>query len=64
MNEFVNDCFDCIVAWAIQIARYRGTSTLCRRTIQDAVRQALPGELAQHAVAEGFKGATRSALDF
>ena len=56
VNEFVNDCFDCIVAWAIQIANYRGTTKLCARTIQDAIKLALPSELAKHSISEGSKG--------
>merc|ERR1712013_790321 len=53
MDSFVNDIFD-------RIAKRTGRSTITAREIQTAVRILLPGELAKHAVVEGFKSVNKS----
>ena len=59
MNSFVNDVFERICNEAARLARYNKKSTLSSREIQTAVRLALPGELAKHAVSEGTKAVTK-----
>jgi len=59
MNSFISDIFERIASEAGKLARYNGTKTLSSREIQTAVRLALPGELARHAVSEGTKAVTK-----
>ena len=42
-----------------KLVRYNKKGTLSSREIQTAVRLALPGELAKHAVSEGTKAVTK-----
>ena len=42
-----------------KLVRYNKKGTLTSREIQTAVRLALPGELAKHAVSEGTKAVTK-----
>ena len=48
-----------VVGEAGKLARYNKKATLSSREIQTAVRLALPGELAKHAVSEGTKAVTK-----
>ncbi len=52
-NSFISDIFDKIANEAGKLVRYNKKGTLTSREIQTAVRLALPGELAKHAVSEG-----------
>ena len=59
MNSFITDIFDKIANEAGKLVRYNKKGTLTSREIQTAVRLALPGELAKHAVSEGTKAVTK-----
>ena len=59
MNSFIQDIFERILVEAGKLARYSKKSTLSSREVQSAVRLALPGELAKHAVSEGTKAVTK-----
>ena len=59
MNSFITDIFDKIANEAGKLVRYNKKGTLTSREIQTAVRLALPGELANHAVSEGTKAVTK-----
>ena len=59
MNSFINDVFERVCAEAGKLARYNKKKTLSSREVQTAVRLALPGELAKHAVSEGTKAVTK-----
>eukprot|EP01018_Ginkgo_biloba_P020944 Gb_12096 [translate_table: standard] len=59
MNSFINDIFEKLASEASRLARYNKKPTITSREIQTAVRLALPGELAKHAVSEGTKAVTK-----
>ncbi|PON35458.1 Histone H2B [Parasponia andersonii] len=59
MNSFINDIFEKLGQEASRLARYNKKPTITFREIQTAVRLALPGELAKHAVSEGTKAVTK-----
>ena len=59
MNSFINDIFEKMALEAGKLARYNKKKTLSSREVQTAVRLALPGELAKHAVSEGTKAVTK-----
>eukprot|EP01018_Ginkgo_biloba_P020358 Gb_41491 [translate_table: standard] len=59
MNSFINDIFEKLANEASRLARYNKKPTVTSREIQTAVRLALPGELAKHAVSEGTKAVTK-----
>ena len=59
MNSFINDVFERIASEAGKLCKYNSKATLSSREIQTAVRLALPGELAKHAVSEGTKAVTK-----
>eukprot|EP01025_Chloroclados_australasicus_P030011 TRINITY_DN3001_c0_g1_i2.p4 TRINITY_DN3001_c0_g1~~TRINITY_DN3001_c0_g1_i2.p4 ORF type:complete len:121 (+),score=18.35 TRINITY_DN3001_c0_g1_i2:121-483(+) len=59
MNSFINDIFDRMAGEASRLSRYNKKPTITSREIQTAVRLALPGELAKHAVSEGTKAVTK-----
>ena len=59
MNSFISDIFDKIANEAGKLVRYNKKGTLTSREIHTAVRLALPGELAKHAVSEGTKAVTK-----
>merc|ERR1712096_307487 len=59
LNSFVNDAFDRVATEAGKLRKYNTKRTLTAREIQTAVRLALPGELAKHAVSEGTKAVTK-----
>ena len=59
MNSFISDIFDKIANEAGKLVRSNKKGTLTSREIQTAVRLALPGELAKHAVSEGTKAVTK-----
>jgi len=59
MNSFINDIFEKLASEASKLARYNKKPTITSREIQTAVRLALPGELAKHAVSEGTKAVTK-----
>jgi len=59
MNSFVHDVFDKVMAEAAKLTRYNKKATISSREVQTAVRLALPGELAKHAVSEGTKAVTK-----
>ena len=63
MNSFINDVFERVCAEAGKLARYNKKKTLSSREVQTAVRLALPGELAKHAVSEGTKAVTKYSSD-
>ena len=55
MNSFVSDLFERIALEASKLARVHGKQTLTSNDIQSAVKLVLPGDLAEHAVAEGTR---------
>ena len=55
MNSFVNDIFERVAVEATRLARYQKKVTLSSNDIQAAVKLILPGDLADHAVAEGTR---------
>ena len=55
MNSFVNDLFERIAMESSKLARYHGKATLTSNDIQSAVKLILPGDLAEHAIAEGTR---------
>merc|ERR1712119_50844 len=55
MNSFVNDLFERVALEASKLARYHGKQTLSSHDIQSAVKLILPGDLAEHAIAEGTR---------
>merc|ERR1711972_392848 len=55
MNSFVSDLFDRIALEASKLARYHGKQTLSSNDVQSAVKLILPGDLAEHAIAEGTR---------
>ena len=59
MNSFINDIFEKIASEAGKLVTITKKSTLSSREIQTAVRLALPGDLAKHAVSEGAKAVTK-----
>ena len=59
MNSLVKDTFERIGSEARRLCRYSNKGTLSSREVQTAVRLALPGELAKHAVSEGTKAVTK-----
>ena len=59
MNSFINDVFERLAFESGRLGRYNGKATLSSREVQTAVRLALPGELAKHAVSEGTKAVTK-----
>ena len=61
MASFVNDIFERLTNEAAALTRYNKTATMSSREIQTAVRLALPGELAKHAMAEGTKAVAKLA---
>uniref|UniRef100_A0A0C9S4L1 TSA: Wollemia nobilis Ref_Wollemi_Transcript_13867_669 transcribed RNA sequence n=1 Tax=Wollemia nobilis TaxID=56998 RepID=A0A0C9S4L1_9CONI len=59
MNSFMNDIFEKLSAESSKLTRYSKRDTLSSREVQTAVKLALPGELAKHAVSEGTKAVTK-----
>lgn len=59
MNSFVNDIFERIAVEATKLARYQKKLTLSSGDIQAAVKLILPGDLADHAVAEGTRALSK-----
>lgn len=59
MNSFVNDIFERIAIEATKLARYQKKLTLSSGDIQAAVKLILPGDLADHAVAEGTRALSK-----
>ena len=55
MNSMVNDIFDQICVLAAQLIRYNKKKTLTTKEIFACAKLLLPGELANHAVAEGVR---------
>jgi len=55
VNSFLNDVLDRIAVEASNVARHNKAKTMSSRAVQAAVRLALPGDLAKHAMAEGAK---------
>jgi histone H2B len=55
MNSFVTDIFERIAREGAKLVDMNDRNTLGSREIQTAVRLALPGDLAYHAVSEGGK---------
>jgi len=55
MNSFVADLFERLALAASNLARVHGKKTLSSNCIQSAVKLVLPGDLGEHAVAEGTR---------
>ena len=55
MNSFVSDLFERLALEASKLARYHGKQTLTSNDVQSATKLVLPGDLAEHAVAEGTR---------
>ena len=55
MNSFVNDLFERVALESSKLARYHGKQTLSSNDVQSAVKLILPGDLAEHAIAEGTR---------
>ena len=59
MNSFISDTFEKLAGESTKLVKYNKKHTLSSREVQTAVRLALPGELAKHAVSEGTKAVTK-----
>jgi histone H2B len=59
MNSFVTDIFERIAREGAKLVDMNDRNTLGSREIQTAVRLALPGDLAKHAVSEGGKAVAK-----
>ncbi|GLJ22964.1 hypothetical protein SUGI_0433220 [Cryptomeria japonica] len=59
MNSFMNDIFEKLAGESSKLVKYTKKDTLSSREVQTAVKLALPGELAKHAVSEGTKAVTK-----
>ena len=55
MNSFVSDLFERLALEASKLCRYHGKQTLTSNDVQSATKLVLPGDLAEHAVAEGTR---------
>ena len=55
LNSFVADLFERLALEASKLARYHGKATLSSSDIQSAVKLVLPGDLSEHAIAEGTR---------
>ena len=55
MNSFVTDLFERIALEASKLNRYQRKHTISSGDIQAAVKLILPGDLAEHAIAEGTR---------
>merc|ERR1712151_1393646 len=55
MISFVNDLFERVALEASKLARYHGKLTLTSNDIQSSVKLILPGDLAEHAIAQGTR---------
>merc|ERR1712110_1166383 len=55
MDSFVNDLFERLALEASKLARYHGKCTMTSNDIQSATKLILPGDLAEHAIAEGTR---------
>ena len=61
MNSFVNDLFERVALESSKLARYHGKQTLSSNDVQSAVKLILPGDLAEHAIAEGTRAMNKFA---
>merc|ERR1711998_349313 len=61
MNSFVADLFERVALEASKLARYHKKQTLSSNDIQAAVKLILPGDLAEHAIAEGTRALNKLA---
>jgi histone H2B len=61
MNSFVGDLFERLALEASNLARAHGKCTLSSNCIQSAVKLVLPGDLGEHAVAEGTRALNKFA---
>eukprot|EP01023_Acetabularia_acetabulum_P017064 TRINITY_DN18465_c0_g1_i1.p4 TRINITY_DN18465_c0_g1~~TRINITY_DN18465_c0_g1_i1.p4 ORF type:complete len:168 (-),score=41.66 TRINITY_DN18465_c0_g1_i1:884-1387(-) len=61
MNSFVEDMFGRIAMEAQQLGQYNNSKTISSREIESSVRFVLPGQLIEHAIAEGRKAITQFA---
>jgi histone H2B len=59
MNSFVGDLFEKIALEASKLNRYQKKSTISSNDIQAAVKLILPGDLAEHAIAEGTRALSK-----
>jgi histone H2B len=55
MNSFVADLFERVALEASKLNRYQRKHTISSGDIQAAVKLILPGDLAEHAIAEGTR---------
>ena len=55
MNSFVLDLFERVALEASKLNRYQKKHTISSNDIQAAVKLILPGDLAEHAIAEGTR---------
>merc|ERR1712050_343601 len=55
MNSFVGDLFERLALEASKLARVHGKQTMTSNDVQSAVKLVLPGDLAEHAIAEGTR---------
>lgn len=60
MNSFVGDLFERIALEASKLNRYQRKHTITSTDIQAAVKLILPGDLAEHAIAEGTRALQKS----
>lgn len=59
MNSMVNDIFEQICVLSAQLIRYNKKKTLTTKEIFACAKLLLPGELANHAVAEGVRAVNK-----
>merc|ERR1711982_308907 len=55
MNSLFSDLFERLALEASKLARYHGKQTLTSNDVQSSTKLVLPGDLAEHAVAEGTR---------
>merc|ERR1711907_180488 len=55
MNSFVMDLFERLALESSKLVRYHGKQTMTSNDVQSAVKLVLPGDLSEHAVAEGTR---------
>lgn len=59
MNSFVLDIFERVALEASKLNRYQRKHTISSNDIQAAIKLILPGDLAEHAIAEGTRAITK-----
>lgn len=59
MNNFINDTFERIASEGMNLMNINKEKSLTSRTVQNAVKLVIPGELVKHSISEGVKAVFR-----